>query len=284
MKYIIVPFDFSDEAKNGIALAKELAQDGPATIQLVYVQPKEPDFGHVGLLDEQRIAEREFQRLVEDVKEGLSENVSVEFVIRKGKVYSEIVDQANQYEDSMIVTSTHGASGVEEFFIGSNTLRILAATAKPVFTIRHGVVPQKFTNIIFPLDTSFESRQKAPFAARLAKEWNAKVHILAVAKSTNDAVANRLSEYAVQMDQYFTEHNVEHSMLLVGGEDLVEESLAQAMLLSGSMIIIASRDRNTLRIFMIGEKAQQLIRESPVPVLVIAPNVEPIRDSFKTLG
>ena len=178
----------------------------------------------------------------------------------------------------MIVTSTHGASGVEEFFIGSNTLRILAATAKPVFTIRHGVVPQKFTNIIFPLDTSFESRQKAPFAARLAKEWNAKVHILAVAKSTNDAVANRLSEYAIQMDQYFTEHDVEHSMLLV------EESLAQAMLLSGSMIIIASRDRNTLRIFMIGEKAQQLIRESPVPVLVIAPNVEPIRDSFKTLG
>ncbi len=38
MKRIIVPYDLSEEARNGVALATVLASQTMASIQLVYVQ------------------------------------------------------------------------------------------------------------------------------------------------------------------------------------------------------------------------------------------------------
>ena len=51
MTYIVVPFDFSKEAEIGIELALQLSKEGDCVLQLAYVQHKQPDFGHLGLLD-----------------------------------------------------------------------------------------------------------------------------------------------------------------------------------------------------------------------------------------
>ena len=177
MTNIVVPFDFSNEAEIGIELALQLSKVGDCVLQLVYVQRKQPDF--------------ELDAILERIQPRLAPRVRAERVIRQGKVYREIVDQAEMYEDSLIVTSTHGASGFEEIFLGSNTLRMLASTTRPVFTIKHGVVPGDIRTILFPLDTTFESRQKAPYVARLAKDWNAEVRILAVMESANSPTLPR---------------------------------------------------------------------------------------------
>ena len=75
MTNIVVPFDFSNEAEIGIELALQLSKVGDCVLQLVYVQRKQSDFGHLGLLDERRIAERELDAILERIQPRLAPRV-----------------------------------------------------------------------------------------------------------------------------------------------------------------------------------------------------------------
>lgn len=284
MKRIIVPYDFSEEARNGVALATVLASQTMASIQLVYVQRKKPDFAHLSLEDERHLVEKEFATLVEEVKKDLPAGVEVDYIVKKGKVYQEVVAQAEAFNDAVIVTSTHGASGFEELFLGSNTLKILASTELPVYTIRHGITPLPIQNVIFPLDTTFESRQKSPVAVKLAKQWGATVHIVTSTDNYDAEELKKLNAYTAQCEEYFAKNDLQYCTYRAEKEDLVEVSNKYASHIANSIIVVTTRDKAAPSIFMIGEKAQRLLRTAPVPVLVVVPTLVRITDSFRTSG
>lgn len=284
MKRIIVPYDFSEEARNGVALATVLAAKTHAAIQLVYVQKKHPDFAHLGPEDERTLVEKGFEELLAEIRKELPEDIELDYIIKKGKVYLEVVAQAEAFKDAVIVTSTHGASGFEEFFLGSNTLKILASTELPVYTIRHGIVPVPIQNIIFPLDTTFESRQKAPIAVQLAKVWDAPVHILTTDNGDDAEEKKRLNSYIAQCEDYFAKNGVQYCTYREEDRDIVEATTRYAQRIPSSLILVTTRDKSAPSIFMIGEKAQKLLRSSPVPVLVVVPTLVRITDSFRAQG
>ena len=284
MKHIIVPYDFSDEARNGIALARVLATQTLADIQLVYVQRKQPDFAHLSLAEERKLVESEFQNLLAEITPTLPQGVKIDYIIKKGKVYQEVVAQADAFNESVIVTSTHGASGFEEFFLGSNTLKILSSTEVPVYTIRHGIVPVPLRDIIFPLDTTFESRQKAPVVVKLAKQWGATVHIVTTTDGYDAEEIKKLQAYIAQCEEYFVKNDVMYVTYRAEREDFIYVITAYASKLPSSLVTITTRDKSVPSFFMIGEKAQRLLRKSPVPVLVVVPTLVRITDSFRTQG
>lgn len=284
MKHIIVPYDFSEEARNGVALAQVLATQTSADIQLVYVQRKQPDFAHLSLAEEKQLVEQEFQKLLGELSPSLPKEVKVDYIIKKGKVYQEVVAQAEAFNDSVIVTSTHGASGFEEFFLGSNTLKILASTEVPVYTIRHGITPTPLRDIIFPLDTTFESRQKAPIVVKLAKLWGATVHIVTTTDGYDAEETRKLQAYIAQCEGYFVKNDVQYVTYRAEREDFIDVITAYAAKLPSSLVAITTRDKSVPSLFMIGEKAQRLLRKSPVPVLVVVPTLVRITDSFRTQG
>ncbi len=76
-----------------------------------------------------------------------------------------MVSLAESLPDSLITASTHGASGFQELFIGSNAFRIISATDKPVITLRKNSCPETIGRIVLPIDLSVDSRQKVPFTA-----------------------------------------------------------------------------------------------------------------------
>ena len=84
MKRIIVPYDFSEEARNGVALATVLAAKTHAAIQLVYVQKKHPDFAHLGPEDERTLVEKGFEELLAEIRKELPEDIELDYIIKKG--------------------------------------------------------------------------------------------------------------------------------------------------------------------------------------------------------
>lgn len=284
MKTLIVPVDFSEDSLNGLSYALELARKFESAVEMVYVQHEQPDFAHVGLDVERRKATEAFEKIIESYKDNLGKGVSLSYIIKKGKVYNEVIQQARAWEDAAIVTSTHGASGFEEIFIGSNTLRMLAGSDVPIFTVRHGVKGTPLKNIVFPLDTTNESRQKAPYVAFLAKAYDATVHVLGILESPNDETRQKLAKYIEQMENYFSQHEIKFKSVELNNMDVVDGTLAYTAKLEDALISISSKNRRTLPIFMVGGKAQRLLSRADAPVLCLAPTVQPIRGSFKTFG
>jgi hypothetical protein len=50
----------------------------------------------------------------------------------------------------LIVMGTHGASGLKEFFVGSNTEKIVRTSDVPVISIKGSVKYSSIKNIVFP--------------------------------------------------------------------------------------------------------------------------------------
>ncbi len=284
MKKIIVPYDFSREAQNGISLAAQLADYFQATIQLLHVQ-KNRGLSSTEIEREKEAIKKRFDQALEQITPIVPSGIPIEYVIRYGKVYREICAQAEADEDTIIVASTHGASGFEELFIGSNALRLISASQKPVYTIHHGVEARRFGQLILPLDTSFGSRQKAAYVANAAKVYGCPVSILAIAERPSEKLMEKLAAYTKQVEEYLKKQDVEYKVYHVEGMDFVDAAITFSKDKPDALIVITEQDKNGLPVFLIGDKSQRFLCESPVPVLILPPRVNlKGGDSFHTFG
>lgn len=283
MYHIIVPIDFSEESLNGLELALLLSKQIESNIELVYVQKKSVDY-HPGSKEEEiRYAEKEFKKIIEKYTPRLTGGNTLSYIVKVGRIYREIVNQAESFTDSIIVTSTHGASGFEKFFIGSNTFKIITATAKPVFTTRGGIIPQNISKIIFPLDISSDTRQKLPFTAEIAKLFNAEVHVITVTSLQTEDISKKLSAYSKQVCEYLENKGIMYETDALVGSNLIELILNYASMVKADLISIMTEQVSDSN-FILGTAAQEMLNKSTIPVLSINPKELHVSGAFRTQG
>lgn len=281
MKQIIVPLDLSDESINGLELAVVLASKTKANIQMVYVMKKSTDFPLISREEEQRLAKGKLSAIQNKYEHKLPSGVELSYIIKKGKIYDEIVEQADSYEDSVIVASTHGASGFEEFFIGSNAFRIITASERPVFAIKHGVPPGNIRKILLPIDYTNETRQKVPFTLKIAAYFDAAVHVMGVTTGQDQELVQRIKSWCHQVSDHLTENGIKNETTLKRGESISEMITDYTKEEKIDLISIMTEQESMFRNFALGNNAQQLISKSPVPVLCITSKDLQIRTGFK---
>ena len=179
MTNFIVPVDFSVDSLKGLEWALLFSQKQTINIQMVYVLTNSSNFQPSVVEQEHKYAQAEFKKLIKEYEPRLGNDSKLKYIIKKGKVYREVVNQVNSYKNAVVSASTHGASGFEELFIGSNALKIMAATEQPVFTLRRSPVPgsdQK--NCIAHQTAQGHHGKKLPYAADLAELFGAELHVI----------------------------------------------------------------------------------------------------------
>ncbi len=283
MKNIIVPIDFSEDSLKGIELALLFAGKHKTNIQLVYVQKKSSDYNSPGHFEEEKEwANNKFKKLVAQYESKLKNDSTLKYIIKSGKIYKEVVSQVESYAEAMVAASTHGASGFEEFFMGSNAFKIISATEKPVLTTRTGNIPKQISNIVMPIDITIDTRQKVPFTAALAKLFDAEVHIIAVSNSKGKRITDRLKAYAKQASGYFKAQNIKHRQKFFIGENIVDLVVVYADSVDADMITIMKEQSKSIT-FM-GSLTQQLLNRATIPVLTLSNRETHIMTGFSTFG
>jgi nucleotide-binding universal stress UspA family protein len=250
---------------------------------MVYVITSFTDYHPSTVNDEHKFAEERFKKLVSAVEPRLGNDSKIRYIIKKGKVYREIVNQVNSYKDAVVSASTHGASGFEELFVGSNALKIMSATDKPVFTIRKSPVAKTIKNIILPIKLHPDTRQKVPIAAEVARLFGAKVHVLAISSSNNKRDLKRLESYSNQSIGYLKSRKVEYVHHSVVGDSLPQLTLNYAEAVDADLIVMMSSAINKWNVFL-GSYAQQMLNKSKLPLLAIKPRPKQLPSGFRTLG
>ncbi len=281
MKQIIVPLDLSDESINGLELAIVISSKTKSDIQMVYVVKKSSDFPLISREEEQQFARNRFQELMNNYEHKLAAGVKLSYIIKKGKIYDEIVEQAESFDDSAIVASTHGASGFEEFFIGSNALKIITACERPVFAIKYGIVPGNIRRILLPIDYTMDTRQKVPYTAKIAGYFGAQVHVMGVTTGNDQELVQRIKTWTHQVSDHLKELGIETVTTMKRGESISGMIVDYAREQKADLISIMTEQESAFRNFTIGSNAQQLISKSPVPVLCITSKDLQIRTGFK---
>jgi len=283
MKNFIVPIDFSHESMHGLEMAVLFSQKIHVNIQMVYVMTTVSDYHPSTISEEHKFAEERFEKILKEVEPRLGNDSKIRYIIKKGKVYKEVVAQVNSYKDAVVSASTHGASGFEELFAGSNALKIMSVTDRPVMTINKGPVPKKIKKIVIPIKLHPDTRQKLPIAADLARMFGAEVHVVAISVKNNKRDLQRLQSYSNQAIGYLKHRKVAYEFHTVIGDSLPVLTLNYATAVNADLIIIMSSAIDKWNVFL-GSYAQQMLNKSRLPLLCIKPRAKQLPTGFNTFG
>lgn len=185
MKKILVPTDFSDQAEYALKAAAQIARKNNSEIVLLHMLelPHEGSDGAVRGADIPEIiffknqAMSKFESLLDaDYLDGLSVSETTRF----GKVYEGINEVARTEKADFIVMGSHGASGFQEMFIGSNAEKVVRSSDIPVLVIKNEIAEFKADNFVFASDFSAEIKKPFRQLLDLASHFGSHLHLVMI--------------------------------------------------------------------------------------------------------
>jgi nucleotide-binding universal stress UspA family protein len=147
MKNLLVPTDFSDNAKGAMAYAIQLAAALGAQLHFYHatgrVIPRVADQALYHRYREDYLAEHR-----EDLQEqvwavyhqlGIEQKAqAANLVVREGELLLHVGELVAELSIDLIVMGTHGATGLKRWFVGSNTAGVFSQAACPVLAVPAG--------------------------------------------------------------------------------------------------------------------------------------------------
>jgi len=274
MKSFLVAVDFSNCSVNALMHAAQLAYLNKSSIEMIWVNNPQKTKVYIaesestGLINEMNV---QFKHLADELLAKYP-GLKVDYLIREGKVYEEIVLQAEESKSQLIVIGTHGRTGLEKLWMGSNVYRIVSTTSCPVLSVRAGApVSDQLKTIILPIDSTVETREKVTIAAELARSSHAKVIVLKLYSTDVIEVRDSVDIYAQQVLDYLREEEVEGVMDETESKNLTVTTIEYATKVNANLIIIMTEQEKKVANFLIGNFAHQMMNTSPIPVLSVRP-------------
>ncbi|MDZ7290957.1 MAG: universal stress protein [candidate division KSB1 bacterium] len=146
LRKILVPTDFSETANRAVDYAIKLAETNRARLILLTV------IGDLPLTDEEMMmlrvsvdSVREYnrkqieaakQKLQKLIRPSVLKKLRVQFMVRDGKPFVEIIRAAKDTAADLIVMASHGHSRLAEILLGSTTDRVVQKAPCSVLVVR----------------------------------------------------------------------------------------------------------------------------------------------------
>jgi nucleotide-binding universal stress UspA family protein len=179
-----------------------------------------------------------------------------------------IITTAKDCGADLIVMGTHGVSGFEEFFLGSNAYRVVTSASVPVLTVQEKADKMGFENIVLPIDSSQHTRDKVSEVVALAQAFGSKVHIAQLMKEDDDVAIMNLK--VKQVAEHLEHKGISHEITILTEGNIATMTLNFAQTVKADLIAIMT-DQENFTGFFVGEYAQQIVNHSKVPVLSVTP-------------
>ncbi|MBK8554485.1 MAG: universal stress protein [Lewinellaceae bacterium] len=278
MKKILVPTDFSNNSRHALHVAATIAQKAGAKIELLHtntVMAYAPPLPEYAIFDQPDMAQYyemaadELFNLKRDVVENPAfKDISIETRIEEGFLYNTLRRIAEEDKVDLIVMGTKGASGATEFFVGSNTEKVIRTSCCPILAVPENSGEFDVKEVL--MATTLRPDQSIAFDA-LAK-WQElfpfKVKVLYLNNpagfDTNDQIEKAAIDFAAKswlknISTFVSGNtfNEESSILQFAGEHKI------------GMIAMATHQRKGLSHLLFGSLTEDTVNHSNIPVLCI---------------
>jgi nucleotide-binding universal stress UspA family protein len=273
MKKIIVPIDFSEHSEYALLAAAKLAKKNGAEVLALHML----EMSDVLLTksdSEQQQKAIFFLKLVEQKFETFLDkqylkDVKVTPIIKHFKVFSELNDVAKENNADLIVMGSHGASGVKEFFVGSNTERVVRYADIPVLVIKNKISNIDFGTVVFV--TNFDELCVKPYleVIKMFDVLGTKIKLLYV------NLPNELFRSSVEIEKKIAEFLMKADGNLDKLNDVgyqADYTVEQGVInysnkVGADLIAISTHGRTGISHFFAGSIGEDIVNHSSLPVI-----------------
>ena len=201
-----------------------------------------------------------------------------------------IVEHAtNEFKPDLIVTCTHGRSGVRDALFGSIAQQIVTQGNTPLLLIKPGPAPFQLRKILVPLDPDSIHDDGLPPAESLADSFHAEMHLLSVVPTfstlvgeqaatsslmpaTTQAMLNLREENAVaHLKEHVTALNAKgiRAIAEVARGDPATTIMKSAEASHANLIILSTHRKAGIDAFWAHSVAPQVAQRTRTPLLLI---------------
>lgn len=138
LKNILVPIDFSATSRKALQYAVPFAKQFEAKITLLHVVdlPMYPqEFGYL-FIDESQTLDGQKKSLAELAARMIAPELLARTIVRRGLAWDTVVAVARETQADLIITTTHGYTGLKHVLMGSTAERIVRHAPCPVLVVR----------------------------------------------------------------------------------------------------------------------------------------------------
>jgi nucleotide-binding universal stress UspA family protein len=183
---ILCPADFFPASDAAVNYAAGLAENYGATIHLLHVITPVSAGAYEYAIDTTEIMQSMETRSTDELNDLLARirraGVPAEAELRFGDVYEQIKEAIVDIKPDLIVMGTHGRRGVERWFMGSTTERLLRHSPVPLVTIsaagEKSLTGPRFRKILVTTDFSDGTPDALAYAFSVAQENESQVQLL----------------------------------------------------------------------------------------------------------
>lgn len=185
MKRILVPTDFSHHAEYALKVAAQIARQNGAEIILLHMLEL-PHEGSDAVGSGHDIPEIMFfknkaiSNLDELMDAAYLDGITVSEIILFEKAFEGVLNISKKNNVDFIVMGSHGATGFQEMFIGSNTEKVVRFSDVPVLVIKNEIADFSPKNLVFASDFSDEIKKPFTKMLDLARGFNANLKLVMI--------------------------------------------------------------------------------------------------------
>lgn len=274
MKKILVPTDFSSASIKALDYASKISALDKSEITVLWVDNYDAttnlDLDIQVQTAVRQEAKEELTEMVENASK-LYPEVKYKQKIKTGKVFREVGALANSEHSTLVVISTHGGSGFEDFWIGSNAYRIISAAPCPVISLKQSFkYGEKIVNkILVPIDHTPDTLIKLPAIIEFATKFKAEISLLAIFTTSLTTLNKKVENAATTAMNQIQDAGLVISFDEMNTENIVSDLIKFVEKSDIDLVAITTEQGAKEDLSGMGPIAQQIINRCPVPVLSV---------------
>ena len=271
MKKILVPTDFSEHADYALRTAAQIARKNNGEIILLHMlelpsQVVDQVSGTTGDIPEVMFFIKKTRDRFEEVKNSsFLEGIPVTEAVQFERAFEGIIKASKAHNIDLVVMGSHGASGVQGLFVGSNTEKVVRTSDVPVLVIKSELNIQEINNFVFASDFSDEIKRPFENAIAFAQAFGASINLLMI---NTPGSFRSTEESEKRMTSFLKGFNLPDYSLHVYNDYSVEKGVLNfAKRTNADLIGVGTHGRTGISHYLNGSIGEDIVNTAQRPVI-----------------
>jgi nucleotide-binding universal stress UspA family protein len=189
---------------------------------------------------------------------------TVHFMVMNGSVSHCVGEAIVTKKSDLVIMGTHGASGLREYFIGSNTEKVVRISPVPVISLKKSLEVKSIKNIVLPTSLQLDQANFMKQVKNYQQLFKATLQLLYVNTPAYFRTDNQTS---FALDKFVKHYNL-HDYTLNIRNDIDEQQgiLSFADQIKADMIMMATHSRRGVAHLFAGSIAEDVVNHLNCPI------------------